>query len=503
MARTYALWCHNLAHTPFFARFFALLVLLDVAIVCVEVDLYNWAPDAFDSLSRLDFALFAGELAIVVIGKSESLITRFHVPIDGLVLAISVPDVVLKLESARVLRVVRLARLVRLPRFVRQLGPLCVLQDAITRSIRPLFCLFMLAATVGYMFAVMIVSLLPLALAQPANEQLGSLVESLHTVVDTMLFLVEAVCSAGNLGWHGAAIIGDARPHFGVILLLAVVFFAASSVRLGMGGLVTGLLLERLSLVSQREEDHHSQENMIEQHMMLTKFEEHFRAQGFSRGEAYITEEEFLEVIEAAPPDLLVSLGIGSRQAAASLFAHLCEEGSDRVSMSDVIFGIFKLRMVAKTVDMLSIDYQQEKALRLVAQFREAFVAHCSNLHVRVCSVNALFPALQAEITRLRRGIQELLDLEGKLRELRACSESDAVAGKVAHTFEELQSDFRLNKKLRELQEAVARLHSTGGANSARGGVEAEASDADAIEVVADAIALSVRATLKEELARL
>lgn len=433
----------RLVSDPRFELAFAFLVLVNILVTALEVDHGDSAPSVFSVLNVLFAVAFTLEVIVRSYGTPhcDSLLL-----FDILIVAVSVFEVALLDQIGRggsnlsyllALRIFRLLRVLRIARFMR-FEVLRVLTEAICRSAQPLAVVFLLIVLLLFSFSLALTTLLPLL-----PELDASLLQRYGSVSRSMVTLIQA--TAGVDEWAEALWpLSSSWTGWSAIFVLAI-FAAVLTLHLGAAGLLAGVFLDQLFAVSGSHDQLRYEQQMRQHHRMLRQLDERLAQLGFSASDQVCW-------ADIAPALQDVSLGV-SVEVAERLFQHL---GTDTVLVDDFLFGLFKLRTITKSVDMLSIDYQQEKTLRRISELQASARLALANVQARLSPLHRTLLQLQVRVAELRGELLQLLELRAKLRQ-------------VLHSTEELrpaktlQADYALGKRLNSLEELQRRASTTSG----------------------------------------
>jgi len=266
---------------------------------------------------------------------------------------------------------------------------------------------------------------------------------------------------------------------------------------LAFSGLVTGIFVEQLFGVHQRMKDNEQQKELQQRHDCLTKLEELFSEAGYP-SDARIPWAEIKRTL-GKNAELMNNLDV-TMDDANRLFTHLDHNGNGHVVTDEYIFGFFKLKAVSKSIDTLSIDYQQEKNLHRLSKLQQTIRVCVAGIQSRLTILTSLLPQIKDKIEEVTRDIDEVSVLEGQLAEARrirdeaeqgACNPEEALS--FALNIDMLRSNYQLNERLGSLEEELTQLQALPeGPNSMTPAM---------INAIADDVVRSVKQALQEELA--
>jgi len=360
-----------------------------------------------------------------------------------------------------------------------------------------------------FSFAVMMTTLVPTA------GQDGEAIEevALHyfdTVLRSCLTLLEGMSGASEWGTSFAFILfeGLRAGKLGSTLLFVATMIAFVVLRLGLNGLVTAVFLEQLFHASDKEDEAQASQELYAQGELLKKLDNLF---GVDKDEAPketegIVWKDMLRAMETHPEvEQAMNLTVVELE---KLFLHLDEDADGVVATDEFIFAVFRLRAMSKSVDMLSIDYQQEQSLQRIQYLYNGLRHAIAGIQSRLTALYAILPVLEDEIQKVRRGMEEVEELDSILmlkRQSRGgfsanCSkaEDDEVDIMARMTVEDLRGTLHLNRRLADVEAAAQCLRDD---VPLVAGEEVDTSVEDHIGAVASCIVQSLQLALQQELA--
>jgi len=125
--------------------------------------------------------------------------------------------------------------------------------------------------------------------------------------------------------------------------------------------LISGVFVSSLLEAAQRDAAIIDRESLSRGEVSLDKLKEAFRKFNVS-GSGVLTLEEFEQGL-IKHKGICKSVGLNPHQAGA-LYRQLDLNGSGLVNLEEFLVGLLKLTKTSKSIDMLSIDYQQQKLFR-------------------------------------------------------------------------------------------------------------------------------------------
>jgi len=483
----------------------SVLIFADSICSAIETDNPDDENDFIITMITLNTFLFTLELFLRGYA-SPSNMCEFLFLFDAVIVLVSVIDVIARVATAgedhkmgflRGLRVFRLMRAFRMFKVLR-LPPLRMLIEAVQKSVQPLLIVLTLCALLIFAFAVMMTNLVP-EVAEEGEEVSNAAFKYYGSVAHSARTLLEVVDGSGACVSDSVlALFESAREgNMGSIIMLIARIFAAFVLFLAFSGLVTGIFVEQLFGVHQRMKDEEQQKELQQRHDCLMKLEGLFSEAGYP-SDARIPWAEIKRILERHD-DIRKKLDV-TMDDASRLFTHLDHNVNGHVVTDEYIFSFFKLKAVSKSIDTLSIDYQQEKNLHRLSALQQTLRICIAGIQSRLTGLASLLPQIKDKIEEVTRGIDEVSVLEGQLVEARrirdeaeqgACNPEEAMS--FALNIDMLRSNYQLNERLSSLEEELAELQAL---------PEGPTSMTPAmINAIADDVVRSVKQALQEELA--
>lgn len=367
-------------------------------------------------------------------------------------------------------RLARLTRIVSKGKSFVRLRTLQVLTEASRMSLQPIGFALLLTCLFVFLFALMLMTLVPRVEGQD-EELVRRVVDSYATIGGGMTSLLEAMAGVSTWGPDIATPLFDTND-FECQAFAATMVVVILALRIGIGGLITGVFLDTLFGASRLHLEADWQKEVQQNDEFLSDFDTFFSGSGYTFDD-HISWDQFKTFLKEKDTNTEEFLGIAESTAEA-LFIHLSvetESGGGLVPIGDFIFGVFKLRTVSKSVDMLSIDHQQEKALQRMAVMRQKLTMNLSSVQQRLKSISDRLPELETELNQLKSGLESVQQLEEKLTQMGrpktehwGGTDEDKGLQFAQKSIEELRSDYELNWRLRDLEDAVAQMQRNFGA---------------------------------------
>lgn len=497
--------CRRIVQNDRFEYCAIVVIILDFIVLALETDHYEEATATYDILSVVFLLLFTLELFMRVAANLSGTYRRVMIT-DFVVVAFSFVDVVaravtesISLSVLKILRVFRLIRIMRFVKVVSALRPLYLLSEAVTGAAQPLFFALMVTLLLIVAFAVMIAMLVPDAI-KDSDEVEEVVLRYYGTIPKAVLSLLVAMTGSPEWGMEPGFVLLE-HGGFSSAVLLGGIVLSAFVLFLALSGLVTGVFLEQLFEASSKADDVRDREDLSLSHEALRNLDAVFTQAGFtSHGEkiSWHQVEENFKLPESKR--VLETLHLDMKDA-ENVFMHLDShsQGGGLVEKDEFVFSLFKLRAVSRSIDMLSVDFQQEKILDQLNELHTKLKKFSGALQHKFFKLHGLLPAIRQDIKEATDGIEEVRRLEEELLGSNCDGSAEneaAVADRL--DMEELSANFELSRRLARLEEAAERL---GG--DSEGGGPPPADDDDAVAQVAAEIVESVKAALARELAAL
>jgi len=284
-----------------------------------------------------------------------------------------------------VFRVLRLTRAVKLVRAVQFCQPLYTMLKAVWHSKSNFICVLMLLAVLIFTTALVLMSLVGPVSGLSEDELPVGVGERFSSIERTMVALLETLLRGEE--W-GPKIVRPLLSDPDSALAGVVFILFALSGQFFFMNLVSGLFIEEMFKTVKVNNEHFEQESMNFDGHGARKLRQVFREIG--DGRKALAWKEFSKGL-ARHPDLVMQLGI-NMELAQALFKQLAFDSSHKVNIDHFIFGMLKLTRQSKTIDMLVIDYQQQRAQRDISRLSRRF---------------------GRDVKRLGRGMQTLADRLG------------------------------------------------------------------------------------------
>jgi hypothetical protein len=507
--------CKWFLRQPWFEPVMASIVFIDITAMALAVDFHAKAPAFFDGMDLTTLFIFVMELVIRIFARPTSIFCKDRMLLlDATLVALSIIQVVLQdglqfdLSSVMAIRVVRVLRILRIGKVFNAMYTLRTLLEAIFSSLYPLLVVLMLTTITLVAFSTVMTSLLPQVVDED-EETKAALLHFFPSVGTSALTLLEGMSGASNWGpdiafhlFRGAS---EGKP--GPTAMLVVMCLCFFSLRLGLNGLVTAIFLEQLFAVSDREDEQLAHADLKDKHTAMEYLISKLGEQMADNDERITW--TMLEKVLSESKELQEQLHL-SVEEAENLFNHLPSNSgtvTPSVDCDTFVFAVFRLQAVSHSVDMLAIDYQQEKGLSRIVELDSNLRFAVAGIHHQLQGILASIAGLESLIASTHKDVAEVQELEAALERkhnLRVAlqnttgekqrvileTESSAAGATVA----DLRGKFDLHRHLSELEALGAAL------------TQQRSSTSDETErhvgLVADAIVQSMQTVLVQELSK-
>jgi len=373
------------------------------------------------------------------------------------------------------MRVVRLARIMRLGKYLARMTALNSLINGMVEAASPLTAVagLLLMSIMG--FAIMMTSLVPSAADDEETQEV--LIRFFGGVGQSAITLLSGMSGASDWGPDVAFVLytkirDDGQWEIGSSMLLVSMVLVFAVLSLGLNGLVTAIFLEQLFSVADREDEKVAASELWEAQQVMGALTEslaecvHHPPDGIDPVPNDTLSWPIVKHVMSSQPRIQEGLAINLTEAKL-LFKHLDEDDSGKVNYDDFIFAIFRLRAMYKSVDMHSVDYQQEKALQRVGQLETSLKRSVSGLYSRLSSLYGMLPDIEDEVKCAKDAITEVFFLQEALEDKKAYREKleshhqkgiplDPDAAGTKDLFS-LRMKSELNRALAELEASTAR----------------------------------------------
>eukprot|EP00929_Paragymnodinium_shiwhaense_P000037 TRINITY_DN10010_c0_g1_i1.p1 TRINITY_DN10010_c0_g1~~TRINITY_DN10010_c0_g1_i1.p1 ORF type:complete len:670 (-),score=116.60 TRINITY_DN10010_c0_g1_i1:337-2346(-) len=385
--RTTAFCATRLVKMQGFEIVCALFICFNVVVIGMEVDYAasaetNSRPNIYRLCEYLTTAWFTLELLLRVAGKgfrhfccrSRDLTWNY---LDVFIVAASLTDAVIMLAGSgwqsslflalKVFRVLRLVRITKTSRFFHNLR---IMVYSMLQTLQALLWFLVLMGVSTYCFAICLtqgavdhaIAVLGeqsdwKTLAESGPDYMPRLLKDFGSVPRTMFTLLK--CISGGVSWgEPGDLVAQLGPTFMVTFLVFINFTIFA-----MLNVITGFFCEEAVATAARDRSDIIQKQIQDKDECLKKFKSVF-AEIDSDCSGYITFNELAEQI--GNQDLLAyfaHLEINVRDA-WEIFRLLDQDSSGTVSMEEFVVGCMRLRGYAKTLDVISSNYDMERCQR-------------------------------------------------------------------------------------------------------------------------------------------
>jgi len=259
-------------------------------------------------------------------------------------------------SAMRMLRILRVIRIIRLVRVLRLIGELRTIVICIVGSMRSLMWTVILLLLIIYITAVYLTQTVSDYRLEVVNEMDSDNLELYFgSLFRSGLTLYEA--TSGGMSWDVAVtpLIQQISPLLGVLFALYIAF-----VLLAIMNVVTGVFVESAMQTAKRDKDVYMVHNVRDVFRQVDK-----------NGDGVMSWMEFQDSLNN--PQMketlqLIDIDIGQ---AEELFKLLDVDENGTVTYDDFIDGCVRLRGPAKSLDLMTIMYEQRRlAKRYVGHLR-------------------------------------------------------------------------------------------------------------------------------------
>jgi len=476
----------RLAGSSRFEHVMGTIICVDILGTALEVDLGDRAGVFFDVLQVLLVAAYLFEFVLRVASgcgapaepdRAERVRWDMLLVVDGFVLAARFLDLSLCFSShsfsehaqngvnivATTLRMLRLIRIVRLSKFLLLKVPaLHLFADALGRSLKAMLNVLIVGSGMVFSFSLMLTTLVS-ALSQEPDTVKQMLIEDFGSISKSAWSLF---CMFGGREWGVSTALALYLQGEGVVvtIFLVVLLVACVFLTVALSGLVCGMFLDSLATATRRREAEAKEQETKLSLALTQKLEDCFVQQGFEPHEllAWEEAEKVLEILSASHNAVWEKIGLDISDV-RNVFQRLdlLDEGSIRTT--ELTNGIFDLLTLPRSIDMVSIDYKQEKALHVIAELRNRLRCSASELQSSLVRLVTVLKTLDREAATIKMNMAEVQRLERELHQRREerrarPTTSRKFVPKLRQNLsaEELWQNSQLNRRLCQLEESLA-----------------------------------------------
>jgi len=316
---------------------------------------------------------------------------------------LSFPDVFTNLSFMRIFRVFRLVRVVRVVRTVKALRSLRTMLFAMLNSFTALLWAFVLIGIVMFVFGV----IFDMAIAgtydllDPSNASHRDMVERINThfssLYDTIFALFCAITGGNDWMLYAELLRGI---DLGEVYFVLFAFYVGLSL-VGVLNVVTGIFVD--SAVCTRTEDEVVESWTEDQKRTADEVRRIFKEadRDFSGSMTYRELEKHLQ--NPWVKAYFSGMDIDASEAAI-IFTLMDSDRDNEVTIDEFVDGTMKLKGHAKSIDILSVMYDN-------AKFQAKFSIFCSHVEDQLVDMkNLIIPGAGDKMQRMYRPAQEQVD---------------------------------------------------------------------------------------------
>jgi len=272
------------------------------------------------------------------------------------------------LRLLRLLKMLKMLRVVRVVRFFRELR---LMFNSITTSFRSLFWAMVMLLLVMYIFALCFIQGASMYIIDTKPKDISFEVEEslfIHwtTVFDALNTLFMAV--SGGTDWVNPLIACKAMGWFYEFLFLFYILFVTVAVL----NVLTGIFVDAAIDAAELDRDTVIRESM-QTHAAKAKWvaEQFFEVEEDGSLKDSITKEEFERRLEN--PDIVTRLNLLDIDTSEAqwLFKELDTSGDNEVSSEELGEGLLKLKGMARSIDMVSLQHEFHTHGKQMTQFMQ------------------------------------------------------------------------------------------------------------------------------------
>eukprot|EP00746_Dinoflagellata_sp_MGD_P010847 gnl/MRDRNA2_/MRDRNA2_122547_c0_seq1.p1 gnl/MRDRNA2_/MRDRNA2_122547_c0~~gnl/MRDRNA2_/MRDRNA2_122547_c0_seq1.p1 ORF type:complete len:682 (-),score=145.22 gnl/MRDRNA2_/MRDRNA2_122547_c0_seq1:33-2021(-) len=284
--------------------------------------------------------------------------------IDVVVVTTSVLDLFgggseVNLTAARLIRMARIVRVLRVMRIANLVRSLRILVKTISSSVGALGWSMVLLAVIETIAALFLCQVLgdyitdeskPAATRKLLYRYFGDTSRSLLTMFEITL---------GGWSKVGRPIIEEVHPAFCVFFV-----FYVAGVSFAVMKVITAVFLRETLQVANNDDEMMIAEKMRQKNKYMEKIKQLFQ-QADSSGDGNVTWEEFSGILDDPKIKTWLAVLELEVQEVAGLF-HLIDNGDGAISFDEFMSGLVRLKGSAKSVDVVTLLYENQKILRTI-----------------------------------------------------------------------------------------------------------------------------------------
>lgn len=243
--------------------------------------------------------------------------------------------------------------------------------------------------------------------------------------------------------WVAPLILSD-KAQFATAGVFALIFLAFAIMSLMT--LTIGMFVMSLLEASNRDQKICKRESIAEGNECLRQLKEAYETMQKSRGR-HLNWEECQEGL-VQNQGVGTILGMGPSQM-ATLFKSMDPHGSGYVSIDDFLLGLLKATRMSKLVDMLSIDFQQQKIAARLRHLSETYDSDVRTVLSTMTLIKNTFENLSGSLGTL------VVQPELEVGTLQRCSHSSIRSDPSDEAMDELEARYRFGERLAKAEAAL------------------------------------------------
>eukprot|EP00746_Dinoflagellata_sp_MGD_P009843 gnl/MRDRNA2_/MRDRNA2_120135_c0_seq1.p1 gnl/MRDRNA2_/MRDRNA2_120135_c0~~gnl/MRDRNA2_/MRDRNA2_120135_c0_seq1.p1 ORF type:complete len:807 (+),score=142.59 gnl/MRDRNA2_/MRDRNA2_120135_c0_seq1:118-2538(+) len=434
--RTCRKCCAHVSHNVFFQSFFRVVILCNAIVMAYQAshDLHNpgqdWgAQPVGQGLSHMFTALFLIEVIINCLGSHTTVCHDPNLIFDIVIVCISVADnwIITPMSASMsedvdlyflsTLRIFRLLRVTKIFRLLRYLRPYRMMLTCMASSVSVILWMMIVLSFVSMTFSLVITHMLPGRdeTLDPGRPSGRDPMERFSTFGDSLVTLLLIIGS----GMHWGSELFE--PFFNGssnTQLASWVFWALILITIPLSNLICALFIERMFIASQEDDDEAGRDFLVKQDYEMRALRDILTKLN-GGDDDLVPISDFQQLVEKegnfGPTCHLVN--VSSTTEAVQLFQQ-AENSTNKgmVAIDDFILLVMRYKgSTQQSLDMLSLDYQAQKALREVRSFANDCRGDSKKVQTLVENLNKAVAKLQKKINKLRTVCCNMLAKEEEL----------------------------------------------------------------------------------------
>jgi len=193
---------------------------------------------------------------------------------------------------------------------------------------------------------------------------------------------------------------GQTRVQLGGVAIMLLVILSSFLI----WNLVLGVYVRQITLIYKSVEEEHRHEVLLGGELNLKELRTAVEDLDADK-DGFISRDELDDAL-TNKPEVLVLLRLSGKEVRV-LHMMLDIERSNKVSISDFLFGVLKMAGASKTLDMLSIDYRQKALLRCIKQLEVSSARQLDALSADLDALYAYAAYLDERINSLHKSVSK------------------------------------------------------------------------------------------------